>query len=84
VRFNLWGISADLPACRGCHVTHEQLAVIGVTVKVEYLPGRHPSWKTSVRFGRKFVKHHAGTSGGGTTFGGSGTTSGDNSCSGSC
>ena len=66
------GISADLPACRGCHVTHEQIAVIGVTVKVVYRPGLHPSWKTSVRFDRKFVKHHAGasgsTSGDGTKF----------------
>jgi hypothetical protein len=84
-RFNLSGISADLPACRGCHVTHEQIAVIGVTVKVVYRPGLHPSWTTSVRFGRKFGGSHADTSGGGTTLGGGSGSGGDDpSCSGTC
>ncbi len=92
VRFNLTGISADLPDCRGCDVMHEQSAVIGVTVKVAYRRGLHPSWKTSVRFGRWFHSSHAGTSGGTSSGGGGGVIlgggdgngAGDGSCSGSC
>jgi hypothetical protein len=84
VRFNLSAISADLPPCAGCHVTHERIVTIGVTVIVHYDPEAHPAWHTTVQFGRKFPRIPSGAGGSGGT-GGTGLGGGDGSagtCSG--
>jgi hypothetical protein len=84
VRFNLSAISADLPTCAGCHVTHQHIVTIGVVVTVHYQPGAHPTWRTAVRFGRPFPRtpvggggsDHTGLGGGNSPAGSGGSCSG--------